>query len=159
MPRKTPTPKDAWSGHWIFNTNESNGKGAYRRMFYRGVCAIWGYVDQGKNLEGAKAGDKVLAYVNNQGLRAVGVVIDGEVKAGTGIFLQGAQQAKDEYHLTVRWEAIVPSGQAITVVEAASKGYDLPVRCTFAKLPHGAQAGMLEKELRERSPENPEDAI
>jgi hypothetical protein len=143
---------DSWAGHWIFNTNEKNNPGAYERMFERNVAAIWGYPNGPANLEGAATGDKVFAYVNQQGLRAIGNVQDPQVRAGTGIFLDDeGKQEPDEYHLKVEWQ-VVPADRAITSSDAATQyGYKLPVRSVFAKLHRGSLALQLESELRSRS--------
>jgi hypothetical protein len=144
---------DAWAGHWIFNTNEAYGPGAYHRMFERNVAAVYGYPNGPQNLEGARKDDLVLAYVNQQGLRAVGRVVDGHVTSGDGIFLDasGAQQPA-EYHLAVKWEALVDPPQAISAREATSAfGYNLPVRSVFGKMHQGKRAASLEKELRARA--------
>jgi len=101
------TASDTWDGHWIFNTNESYGLAAYQAMFERNVAAIYGYPNGPRNLEGSRQDDIVLAYVNQQGLRTVGCVIDGQVRPGQGIFLdpKGGQHPS-EFHLAVRWEAV-----------------------------------------------------
>jgi hypothetical protein len=146
-------PNDSWAGHWIFNTNEAFGAGAYDRMFKRDVAAIYGYPNGPQNLEGARKDDIVLAYVNQQGLRAVGRVVDGRVTAGEGIFTDalGSQQPA-EFHLRVRWEALVGANRAISARESASVfGYNLPVRSVFGKMHQGRRATLLEKELRRRS--------
>jgi hypothetical protein len=143
---------DSWAGHWIFNTNETHVPGAYERMFERNVAAINGYSNGPANLEGAAVGDKVFAYVNQQGLRAIGNVLDPEVRAGTDIFLDDeGKQLPDEYHLSVEWQ-VVPADRAITSSDAATQfGYNLPVRSVFAKLHRGSVALRLENELRSRS--------
>jgi hypothetical protein len=82
------TDIDSWAGHWIFNTNETYAPGAYSRMFEKNVAAVYGYTNGPANLEGASVGDVVLAYVNQQGIRAAGVVFDTpDVTPGSGIFL------------------------------------------------------------------------
>jgi hypothetical protein len=147
------TASDAWAGHWIFNTNEAYGPGAYQAMFEQNVAAIYGYPNGPQNLEGARKDEIVLAYVNQQGLRAVGRVIDGHVQPGQGIFknAQGGQQP-GEFHLAVHWEAVVEPARAIPAREASTTfGYNLPYRSVFAKLHNGRCAASLEKELRQRA--------
>jgi hypothetical protein len=147
-----PETYDRWNGHWIFNTNETHAPGAYEQMFHRFVAAIYGYPNGPRNLEGAAPGNTILAYVNRQGLRAIGVVVDGKVKPGEGIFLDSAgNQLPDEYHLSVAWQTIVPAHLAISSQEAVAMGYNLPVRSVFAKLHNGKIAAMLEQELRIRA--------
>jgi hypothetical protein len=143
---------DSWAGHWIFNTNETHAPGSYKRMFERDVAAIYGYPNGPANLEGATTDDKVLAYVNQQGLRAVGTVLDPQVRSGVGVFIDAAgSQLPDEYHLKVRWEVVAPE-RAISSADAAARfGYNLPVRSVFAKLHRGSAALRLEQELRSRA--------
>ncbi|MFK2825233.1 hypothetical protein QYG89_05980 [Bacillus sp. B190/17] len=153
----TDTPESveaegAWAGHWIFNTNESYGKGAYKRMFEKNVAAIYGYDNGSRNLEGSSTGDSILAYVNKKGICAVGKVINGEVKEGQGIFINAdGEQQPDEYHLQVEWEVIVPENQGITSSEAARLGYNLPVRTVFGKLHKGVLAEKIVQELKTRA--------
>lgn len=47
----------------------------------------------------------MLAYVNQQGLMAVGKVMDVKVEPGVGIFFddETGQQLPDEYHIEVEW--------------------------------------------------------
>jgi hypothetical protein len=141
---------DSWGGHWFFNTNETNVPGAYKRMFEKNVAAIYGYTNGPANLEGAEADNKVFAYVNQQGLRAIGTVLDPQVRNGSGVFVDAGKQLPDEYHLQVRWN-VVPPERAISSADAIAQfGYNLPVRSVFAKLHRGGVAQRLEKELRLR---------
>jgi hypothetical protein len=146
---------DSWAGHWIFNTNETHAPGAYKRMFEKDVAAIYGYANGPANLEGAAANDKVFAYVNQQGLRAIGTVLDPQVIGGSGIFIgDDGKQLADEYHLKVQWE-FVPPESAISAADVATQfGYSLPVRSVFAKLHRGSVALRLEQELRSRAKAN-----
>jgi hypothetical protein len=104
------------------------------------------------NLEGAAANDRVLAYVNQQGLRAIGTVLGPQVRSGSGIFIDdNGNQLPDEYHLNVQWE-VVPLEGAICAADVANQfGYSLPVRSVFAKLHRGSVALRLEQELRLRA--------
>jgi hypothetical protein len=141
-----------WAGDWIFNTNETFNPGAYARMFERGVAAIYGYPNGGRNLEGANPENRVFAYVNRQGLCALGTVIDGVVRPGKGIFFDAeGQQQPEEYHLGLRWDVVLPEEKAISVSEAQDLGYRLPIRSTFAKLRSGEGARRLEAEIRRRA--------
>jgi hypothetical protein len=140
-----------WAGHWIFNTNETHAPGAWKAMFAKNVVAIYGYPSGPRNLESSSPGDKILAYVNQQGLRAVGTVLKGVVEAGAGIFEDPpGTQAPAEYHLAVKWECIVQPDDAISASQANALGYDLPVRNVFAKLHKGPIAIVLERQLRTR---------
>lgn len=60
------------NNYLFFNINGTNGPGAHEQMFARRVAAIWGYPDGLRKLVEAKHGDCILAYVNGQGLGAVG---------------------------------------------------------------------------------------
>lgn len=145
------TTDEVWLGHWIFNTNETHAPGAYKRMFARNVAAIYGYPNGPKNLEGAEAGQKVFAYVNRQGIRALGIALGGEVRPGTGVFVnEQGYQLQGEYHLPVRWDAVLTEEQAISVRNAAQLGYNLPVRLVFGRLHSGQAAQRLENEVTNR---------
>ena len=56
-----------WQGDWFFNTNETYGPGAYRKVFDQGVIAVFGYESGPANLAGSKKGERVFAYVNQRG--------------------------------------------------------------------------------------------
>jgi hypothetical protein len=90
----------------------------------------------------------VFAYVNRQGLRAIGTVEDAAVRSGRGVFTAAdGTQLPEEYHLKVNWTATSRPG-AISAAEAAGEfGYKLPVRSVFAKLRKGSAALRLEHEL------------
>ena len=146
-----PCNDDGWAGHWIFNTNETYAPGAYQRMFERAVIAIYGYENGGANLEGSTTGQKVLAYVNSQGLRALGEIIDPTVQPGNGIFLdENGDQQPDEYHVSVSWQVVLPPESALSNAQASDMGYSLPVRSVFARLQRGRFASKLEEEIRRR---------
>lgn len=147
--------EEEWAGHWIFNTDETHAPGTYKRMFENDVAAIWNYDDGPKRLEGSEAGDKVMAYVNKQGLRALGIIKDSEVKKGKGIFLdEEGNQQPGEYHLQVEWEIILSEENALTSRQAKEIGYNLPLRITFGKMRQGELAKKIEKEMRERTEKN-----
>ena len=142
---------DEWAGHWIFNTNETYAPGAYERMFERGVIAIYGYENGGANLEGSSRGQTVFAYVNGQGLRALGRIIDPTVKAGEGIFLdENGEQQPEEYHVSVDWNVVLSQEASLSNSEASNMGYNLPVRTVFGRLHRGRLAQKLEKEMLHR---------
>lgn len=144
---------DAWAGHWIFNTNESYGRGAYERMFKQGVIAIYGYPNGPRNLmRGASKDQRVFAYVNGQGIRAMGTIVDANVQEGQGIFIDDktGKQQPDEYHMKVRWDCLLPKEKAISNKQAASLGYALPFRIVFGRLLKGKLAKRLEAEVLSR---------
>jgi hypothetical protein len=141
-----------WAGHWIFNTNETNAPGAYKKMFENNVAAIYGYDDGPNMLEGPEEGDKIMAYVNKQGLKALGTIKDSDVKKRKGIFLdEDENQQSGEYHLEVDWKIILPEEKAITSRQSKEMGYNLPLGLTFGKLLQGELAKKIEEEMRERA--------
>jgi hypothetical protein len=146
------TSEDEWEGHWIFNTNETNAPGAYKAMFERSVIAIYGYDNGPRNLEGSSKGDKVFAYVNRQGIRAMGIIKDGTVREGKGIFLdEKGKQQDGEYHLPVEWVSLVNEQKAFANQESTALGYSLPVRTVFGRLKRGRLASKIEHELQRRA--------
>jgi hypothetical protein len=135
-----------WENHWIFNTNETNCQGVYESMFLNGVAAIYGYSNGPRNLQGSSKGDIVLAYVNKQGLLAIGEVTDPEVKTGKGIFVDAqGQQLPDEYHIGVKWQI---AKTPVTAKHASALGYNLPVRTVFGKLHNGTLANKIIAEMK-----------
>ena len=154
---ETPEVSDEqeWAGHWIFNTNETHALGAYKKMFENNLAAIYGYDDGPNMLEGAEEGDKIMAYVNRQGLKTLGTIKGSEVKKGEGIFLdEDGNQQPGEYHLEVDWEIILPEEKAITSRQSKEMGYNLPLGLTFGKLLQGELANKIEEEMRERAEKN-----
>ena len=143
------TGNDSWAGHWIFNTNETYGAGAYKRMFDEGVIAIYGYPNGPRNLSrGAAAGEKVFAYVNRQGIRALGTIVDASVQKSQGVFVnKDGRQQPDEYHMTVDWTTVLPEHRALSNRESSSIGYNLPIRTVFGRLHRGSLARRLEEEV------------
>jgi len=151
---ETPEVSDEqeWAGHWIFNTNETNAPGAYKRMFENNVAAIYGYDDGLNILEGPEEGDKIMAYVNKQGLKALGTIKDSDVKKGKGIFLdEDGNQQSGEYHLEVDWEIILPEEKAISSRQSKEMGYNLPLGLKFGKLLQGELSKKIEEEMRKRA--------
>ncbi|HEY4678756.1 MAG TPA: hypothetical protein VIJ01_16440 [Candidatus Angelobacter sp.] len=121
-------------------------------MFERNLIAIYGYENGGANLEGALPGQKVLAYVNGEGIRALGEIQDSAVRPGKGIFLDpNGQQYPDEYHLPVSWKIILQPGAALSNSEASAMGYSLPIRTVFGRLRRGRLASQLEATIKKRA--------
>jgi hypothetical protein len=148
-----PPTGDSWAGHWIFNTNESYGPGAYDRMFKQGVIAVYGYPNGPRNLmRGATKGEKIFAYVNGQGIRALGTIVNGDVKGGKGIFFdEKGKQQPEEYHMQVKWDRVLPEAKALSNREASSFGYNLPFRVVFGRLKMGKLAKRLEEAIVNRN--------
>lgn len=134
-----------WQGDWFFNTNETYAPGAYQKMFEEGVIAIYGYESGPHNLTGSKKGDRVFAYVNRQGVRAVGRIVDGHVVAGNTVF-----DEEQEFHVKVEWEVIVDENQGVTRANVKEqKNYGLPVRNVFARIYRPDAANWIDDQLRE----------
>jgi len=145
----TIVSSSTWKRHWIFNTNETYSKGTYEKMFASNVAAIYGYKNGPRNLQGSSVGDTILAYVNQQGIMAIGTVLDEEVVPGVGIFFdETGQQVPDEYHIKVEWD--VKDNSPVTNGEAKKIGYNLPVRTVFGKLHNGEMAQKIVDELNKR---------
>ena len=70
----------------LFNTNEKNAPGAYKKMFAQGVIAVYGPWDDPRMLRGSTEGQRVFAYVNKKGILAVGYIVDSEPVHGTTVF-------------------------------------------------------------------------
>ncbi|WMP17692.1 hypothetical protein [Thiothrix lacustris] len=138
--------------YWFFNTNETHATGVYKAMFENNVVAIYGYGNAGKFNE-AKIGQKILAYVNQKGILAVGSITDNEPKQIGEIFTDYiGEEPDDAFALEVKWEAIVPENKGIKLLEATRMGYPLPVRSTFCKLYNTQLAKKLYNTILERAP-------
>ena len=135
-----------WQRDWFFNTNETFAPGAYRKMFKEGVIAIYGYENGPHNLTGSGKGHRVFAYVNRQGVLAVGKIVDGHVVAGNTVF--GEER---EFHVKVEWEVIVAENQGVTMDNVKeAKNYNLPVRSVFAHIYRPDAAKWIADQLRDR---------
>ena len=122
---------DEWQENWFFNTNETYGPGAYRRMFDQDVIAIYGYETGPANLTGSTKDQRVFAYVNGRGILAVGRIVDGQVVPGDTVF----DEEYHQFHVEVNWEKIVADDKGITNRQVRDQhGYNLPVRNTFCKM-------------------------
>ena len=136
-----------WRGDWIFNTNETYAPGAYRKMFDQGVIAIHGYESGPANLTGSAEGQRVFAYVNRKGVLAVGSIVNGRPIPGTTVFGEDR-----EFHVKVVWETVVDDDKGITLRDVSeNKGYNLPVRCVFARMYRHDAADWIAEELQRRS--------
>ena len=134
-----------WQGDWLFNTNETYAPGAYQKMFEEGVIAIYGYENGPHNLIGSEKGHRVFAYVNRQGVRAVGKIMDGHVVAGNTVF--GKEQ---EFHVKVEWEVKVAENQGVTMANVKeATNYSLPVRNVFGRIYRPDAANWIDGQLRE----------
>lgn len=136
---------DGWSGDWFFNTNETHAPGAWAKMFEQDVIAVYGYANGPENLEGASAGQRVFAYVNQKGIIAYGLVVDGEVFRCNSVFGEDS-----EYHVKVKWETIVDKDQGITTKQVKDQFNEgLPVRKVFCGM-YGEKPDWIAKQLRQR---------
>ena len=136
-----------WRGDWIFNTNETYAPGAYQKMLDQGVIAIHGYVSDAANLMGSAEGQRVFAYVNRKGVLAVGSIVNGRPIPGTTVFGEDR-----EFHVKVVWETVVDDDKGITLrYVSENKGYNLPVRCVFARMYRHDAADWIAEELQRRA--------
>ncbi len=118
----------------LFNTNEKNAQGAYKKMFEKGVIAIYGYETGPQNLMGSVKGQRVFAYVNGKGILAVGKIVNSEPVAVAGdtdtVFGVG-----EEFQVEVDWETIVDEDKGVTITQVKKQhGYRLPVRNVFCNM-------------------------
>lgn len=74
----------------------------YNRRRQDARIPVDGYPNGAANPGGASTGDVVLAYINQEGIRGADVVLDPNLKAGTGVFIDAEEeQPPDEYSLPV----------------------------------------------------------
>jgi hypothetical protein len=144
-----PLPlKWGWKGDWFFNTNETYGKGAYRRMLERHVIAVYGYQDGKDRLDRPTPGNRIFMYVNNIGIIGVGYASGEESFPGTEIF---GEKAKREYQRKLVNFKTVSTNNAIKAAEVTQMGYNLPVRSTLCKIYNPTVAERIHKELERKS--------
>ena len=138
---------DEWRGDWFFNTNETHAPGAYKKMFEKGVIAIYGYDSGPDNLEGTAQGQRVFAYVNRRGILACGRIVDGQVVEGNSVF--GRER---EFHLGVEWETRVPDDCGVTNAQVKQE-FDrgLPVRNVFCGMSRVGMPDWISEQLQRRS--------
>lgn len=114
----------------LFNTNEKNASGAYKKMFRQGVIAIYGFPNGSQMLEGSTEGQRVFAYVNKKGILAVGKIVNSEPVSDSTVFGED-----NEFHVKVKWETIVADDKGVTVEQVKEQhGYRLPVRNVFCNM-------------------------
>ena len=150
IPTEPITPQRTFSRDWLFNTNETYGKGAYENMFERSVIAVHGY-PPGKGeakLERPEPGDRVFAYVNGRGIVGIGRFVDDSVSPGSGVFHAGAQR---EFHRRVKWDELAPLDLGITASEVGGWGYNLPVRETLCRIYNANIGDRIASELSRRT--------
>ena len=138
---------EEWQGDWFFNTNETHAPGAYSKMFYQQVVAIYGYHNGPENLQGSSTGQRIFAYVNQKGVLACGRIVDGRVYPADTVF------GKDgEFHMKVEWETVVAEDSGVTNHQVRETfRYGLPVRNVFCGLSHHTIANWIANELQRRS--------
>ena len=120
----------------LFNTNEKNAPGAYKKMFEHGVIAIYGYETGPQNLMGSVKGQRVFAYVNGKGILAVGKIVNSEPKAVAGdTDTDTVFGVDEEFQVKVNWETIVADDKGVTVEQVKKQhGYRLPVLNVFCNM-------------------------
>ncbi len=146
-----PIPSPAgWAGDWFFNTDETHSPGAWRKMLKQCVIADCGYghAKSKHKMDLPGQGDRVFVYVNGVGILAVGQVADEESYSADTVF---GQTNGDEFHRKVSWSSVVAAERAVTAQDVSRWGYNLPVRCTIAKMWSGKVAELIAGELKEKA--------
>lgn len=118
---------------WFFNSNETYSPNAYIKMFDKSVIAIYGY-GSGQKISRTNIGDNIFLYINGQGIRGLGKVINNKPINNIGVFSDDFNSISDEYHLNVDWIIKLDANNAISNRTIRSDGFNLPIRSTFAKI-------------------------
>lgn len=143
-----PLPlKWGWEGDWFFNTNETYGKGAYKKMVEHAVIAVYGYTDAKERLDRPSPGDRVFMYVNNIGIIGAGNISDEESFPSGDVF---GQKTDREYHRKLVNLKTVSPKSAIRAAEVSQMGYILPVRSTLCKIYNPTVAKTVAEEIIRR---------
>lgn len=144
-----PLPQEwGWEGDWFFNTNETYGKGAYKKMIEQAVIAVYGYHDGKERLDKPSPGNRVFMYVNNIGIIGKGLIAGEETFSSGGVF-----DKKDdrEFHRTLVDLKVLSGKSAIKSADVSQMGYNLPVRSTLCKIYNPTVAKWISEEIERRS--------
>lgn len=140
-------PRTGWEGDWFFNTNETYGKGAYKKMIKQAVIAVYGYPDGKQRLDRPTPSDRVFMYANNVGIIAMGTITDEETFSSGDVF---DKEKKREFHRRLGDFKSVSPINAIKPAEVSQTGYNLPVRSTLCKIYNPTAAKWIAKEIDRR---------
>jgi hypothetical protein len=143
-----PPKWGVWEGDWFFNTNETYGKGAYKKMVEQAVIAVYGYLDGKQRLDKPSPGDRVFMYVNNVGIIGVGQIADDEPFSSGDVF--GRKAEKEFHRRLVNFRTVSPRN-AIRSAEVSQMRYNLPVRSTICKIYNPTVARWIAEEIDRRS--------
>ena len=143
-----PIVVKGWKGDWFFNTNETYGKGAYKKMIEEAVIAVYGYEDGKEKLDRPAAGDRVLMYVNNVGVIGVGRISEEESFPANTVF---RKQDDGEFHRRLVEFEWLENKDAIKASEISAMGYNLPVRSTLCKIYSPTVANRIAEEIARRA--------
>jgi len=139
---------ETWQGDWFFNTNETNGKGAYEKMFKQSVISVWGYEDGEERLNEPITGQRVFAYVNGSGIAATGRI--GEKPAVSSDWIFG-RQSEREFSRSVNWDYVVDLKDAVTYDDVSHWDYNLPIRSALCRIWKPDAAKKIAAELKSRA--------
>lgn len=137
-----------WEGDWFFNTNETYGKGAYKKMVEHSVIAVYGYHDGKERLDKPASGERIFMYVNNVGIIGVGQANAEESFSSNDVF---GKKTHNEYHRKLDNLKTASLKDAIKGDEVTQMGYNLPVRATLCKIYNPTVAERIAKEIDRRS--------
>lgn len=143
--------KAEWGFDWFFNTNETYAPNAYEKMIADNVIAACGYgPEKTEHKMGLPdKGQRVFMFVNGKGIIAVGTVVGDSAVQRDTVF---GNKDGDEYHREVEWLYRVDPSRAVTSSKCSRDWhYNLPVRCTIAKISNSQVADNIEKALREQN--------
>ncbi|WP_139171251.1 hypothetical protein [Halorientalis regularis] len=115
--------KEQMDYHYI-NTNAKHLDGDGSRIYSHGIVATYGPNKFGKKLTDIEPGDGIISYVSGShvdyegGAKAFGIALapyDG--KTATGSDRIYPDQEDNEYHVPVRWLAVLPDNRTVTPEE------------------------------------------
>lgn len=142
----------------IFNTNERYAPGRTDHVLSLGVIAIGGFPDGPGRLQRQELqpGDRIFAYANGQGMRAVGFIGEPSIRiVERGMRGRAFWDEDDatEYHIKVHWIATVPSEKAVSFWEMTKfLGVEPTIRQAVSRTNQGME-DWLETEIRKRAKE------
>lgn len=96
--------------YFIFNTNENNAPGQYLVWLENNLGFEHAYPDENKDINKLAPGDICLMYINEQGVKAIGEVLDyrDTTPHSEHMIQRSVRSDRDEYRIPVNWFLILP---------------------------------------------------
>ena len=96
--------------YFYINTNERNAPGQYTVWLGNNLAFEHAYAHEGTDIDALSPGDICLMYINKQGVKAVGEVLDfrDETPYRNHMIERRLRRDRDEYRISVNWYLVLP---------------------------------------------------